>query len=287
MEYECSCPRGQRVTPDGKSCVDRNECLDNPCQNNGQCVNRDTAERYICHCPSGFSGSNCELMQEEQILRLSMGALAIILLCLLSILIADLVRQESDLPSAWRKRNVIARMVIEVTSLIFGGTDFIIMLAFVLGALLILVLVFVVYNRRREAQIKYPNPDDDVRENIINYEDEGGGEDDMTAFDITPLQIPVPSDPSQPHHAHAAKSGATVIAAGAGHHSLPRAKSSYVSKPVANSNVESFIEDHKSRADNDPSAPPFDDLRNYAYEGGGSTAGSLSSLGSDNDIGPF
>lgn len=38
----------------------------------------------------------------------------------------------------------------------------------------VLVLVFVVYNRRREAQIKYPNPDDDVRENIINYEDEGG-----------------------------------------------------------------------------------------------------------------
>ena len=46
------------------------------------------------------------------------------------------------------------------------------------------------------------------------------------------------------------------------------------------SNVEGFIEDHKVRADNDPSAPPFDDLRNYAYEGGGSTAGSLSSLGS-------
>ena len=52
-----------------------------------------------------------------------------------------------------------------------------------------MVLVFVVYNRRREAQIKYPGPDDDVRENIINYEDEGGGEDDMTAFDITPLQV--------------------------------------------------------------------------------------------------
>ena len=49
-------------------------------------------------------------------------------------------------------------------------------------------------------------------------------------------------------------------------------------------NVESFIEDHKTRADNDPSAPPFDDLRNYAYEGGGSTAGSLSSLGSGKDL---
>lgn len=47
------------------------------------------------------------------------------------------------------------------------------------------------YSRRREAHIKYPGPDDDVRENIINYDDEGGGEDDMTAFDITPLQIPI------------------------------------------------------------------------------------------------
>lgn len=56
---------------------------------------------------------------------------------------------------------------------------------------IVLVLVFVVYNRRREAHIKYPGPDDDVRENIINYDDEGGGEDDMTAFDITPLQIPI------------------------------------------------------------------------------------------------
>ena len=63
----------------------------------------------------------------------------------------------------------------------------------------VLVLVFVVYNRRREAQIKYPGPEDDVRENIINYEDEGGGEDDMTAFDITPLQIPI-ADPSLAHH---------------------------------------------------------------------------------------
>lgn len=55
--------------------------------------------------------------------------------------------------------------------------------------------MFVVYSRRREAHIKYPGPDDDVRENIINYDDEGGGEDDMTAFDITPLQIPIGAMP--------------------------------------------------------------------------------------------
>lgn len=50
--------------------------------------------------------------------------------------------------------------------------------------------------------------------------------------------------------------------------------------PGQEPNVGMFIDDHKKRADSDPNAPPFDDLRNYAYEGGGSTAGSLSSLAS-------
>lgn len=50
--------------------------------------------------------------------------------------------------------------------------------------------------------------------------------------------------------------------------------------PGQEPNVGLFIEEHKKRADSDPNAPPFDDLRNYAYEGGGSTAGSLSSLAS-------
>ncbi|CAH1960185.1 unnamed protein product [Acanthoscelides obtectus] len=207
-----SCGEGRAMSPDSKDCVDKDECLDLPCLNGGRCVNLEPRLRYRCDCPDGFWGENCELVQEGQTLKLSMGALAAILVCLLIILI--------------------------------------------------LVLVFVVYNRRREAHIKYPGPDDDVRENIINYDDEGGGEDDMTAFDITPLQIPIGVPMPE---MTAPKLGFPVLAIG------------------QETNVGIFIEEHKKRADCDPNAPPFDDLRNYAYEGGGSTAGSLSSLASGTD----
>ncbi|XP_043475146.1 neural-cadherin isoform X3 [Leptopilina heterotoma] len=212
-EYDCTCGEGRIPSPDNKGCMDKNECIDYPCLNGGRCINQDPRFRYRCICPAGFWGENCELVQEGQTLKLGMGALAAILVCLLMILV--------------------------------------------------LVLVFVVYNRRRESLIKYPGPDDDVRENIINYDDEGGGEDDMTAFDITPLQIPI---------------GGPIPEMGG---KLPPCKIAYPLGPEPNVGI--FIEDHKKRADSDPNAPPFDDLRNYAYEGGGSTAGSLSSLASGTD----
>ncbi|XP_039483300.1 neural-cadherin isoform X6 [Drosophila santomea] len=215
--YECTCGEGRIMSPDSKGCMDRNECLDMPCMNGATCINLEPRLRYRCICPDGFWGENCELVQEGQTLKLSMGALAAILVCLLIILI--------------------------------------------------LVLVFVVYNRRREAHIKYPGPDDDVRENIINYDDEGGGEDDMTAFDITPLQIPI-GGPMPPELAPM---------------KMPIMYPVMTLMPGQEPNVGMFIEEHKKRADGDPNAPPFDDLRNYAYEGGGSTAGSLSSLASGTD----
>lgn len=74
------------MSPDGKGCTDRNECLDLPCLNGATCINLDPKERYRCRCLDGFWGANCELVQEGQTLKLSMGALAAILVCLLIIL---------------------------------------------------------------------------------------------------------------------------------------------------------------------------------------------------------
>lgn len=45
-------------------------------------------------------------------------------------------------------------------------------------------------------------------------------------------------------------------------------------------NVAYLMEERKQRIDKDPNAPPFDDLRNFTFEGSGSIAESLSSLAS-------
>ena len=79
-----SCGDAKVKTPDEKGCVDRDECLTNPCLNGGVCINREPF--YLCDCPDGYFGENCQFLQQGQIVRLSMGALAAILVCLLVIL---------------------------------------------------------------------------------------------------------------------------------------------------------------------------------------------------------
>lgn len=81
-----SCGEGRIMSTDQKGCMDRNECLDLPCLNGASCINLEPKFRYRCVCLDGFWGENCELVQEGQTLKLSMGALAAILVCLLIIL---------------------------------------------------------------------------------------------------------------------------------------------------------------------------------------------------------
>jgi hypothetical protein len=128
--------------------------------------------------------------------------------------------------------------------------------------LLILVLLLVVYSRRRRV-IREPSPYSDVRENIINYAEEGGGEEDQDRYNIAPLRKPVlPTDDFRQQHAPPVSNGRPTT--------------------PPDANMEDLIRDRVRLADTDPTAPPYDELRAYADEDAMSV-GSLSSLSSDEE----
>ncbi|KAM9713259.1 cadherin-7-like isoform 1-T2 [Menidia menidia] len=135
--------------------------------------------------------------------------------------------------------------------------------------LLVMVLLIVTMRRRRKEPLILEE-ERDIRENIVRYDDEGGGEEDTEAFDMVTLRnLNVIRDPS-------ARRDVTPDTPTFFHY--PSAsRPAYKSLPD-NVVFREFIWERLKDADVDPSAPPYDSLQTYAFEGSGSVAESLSSL---------
>ncbi|XP_074695650.1 cadherin-8 isoform X3 [Strix aluco] len=127
----------------------------------------------------------------------------------------------------------------------------------------VIVVLFVTLRRHKNEPLIIKD-DEDVRENIIRYDDEGGGEEDTEAFDIATLQNPdgingfLPRKDIKPDLQFMPRQGLAPVPNGV--------------------DVDEFINVRLHEADNDPTAPPYDSIQIYGYEGRGSAAGSLSSL---------
>ncbi|XP_020949640.1 cadherin-8 isoform X2 [Sus scrofa] len=127
----------------------------------------------------------------------------------------------------------------------------------------VIVVLFVTLRRHKNEPLIIKD-DEDVRENIIRYDDEGGGEEDTEAFDIATLQNPdgingfLPRKDIKPDLQFMPRQGLAPVPNGV--------------------DVDEFINVRLHEADNDPTAPPYDSIQIYGYEGRGSVAGSLSSL---------
>ncbi|XP_029003341.1 cadherin-7a [Betta splendens] len=135
--------------------------------------------------------------------------------------------------------------------------------------LLVMVLLIVMMRRRRKEPLILEE-ERDIRENIVRYDDEGGGEEDTEAFDMVTLRnLNVIRDPSV--RRDVTPDTPTFF------HYPSGTRPSYKSLPD-NVVFREFIWDRLKDADVDPSAPPYDSLQTYAFEGSGSVAESLSSL---------
>uniref|UniRef100_A0A8C2EIF8 Cadherin-1 n=1 Tax=Cyprinus carpio TaxID=7962 RepID=A0A8C2EIF8_CYPCA len=132
--------------------------------------------------------------------------------------------------------------------------------------LLLLLLLLLLFIRRKSSSIKKPLllEDDDIRDNVCCYNEEGGGEDDQN-YDLGVLHRGLDNRPQ------VLRNDVVPIF-------LPAPQ--YRPRPANPEEISTFIGYNLKTADEDPTAPPYDSLLVFDYEGGGSIAGSLSSINS-------
>uniref|UniRef100_A0A8D2JCE2 Cadherin domain-containing protein n=1 Tax=Varanus komodoensis TaxID=61221 RepID=A0A8D2JCE2_VARKO len=133
-------------------------------------------------------------------------------------------------------------------------------------ALLLLLLLLLLFMRRRKV-VKEPllPPEDDTRDNVFYYGEEGGGEEDQD-YDLSQLHRGLDARPE------------VVLRNDVAPTLLPAPQ--YRPRPANPDEIGNFIHENLKAADTDPTAPPYDSLLVFDYEGSGSDAGSISSLGS-------
>ncbi|XP_036234483.1 cadherin-19 [Molothrus ater] len=140
----------------------------------------------------------------------------------------------------------------------------------VLACILIFLVFFLAIVTIRQQQQKKPpfsEKMEEFRENIVSYDDEGGGEEDTEAFDISALRTRTVMRTHKPRKKMASEIQSLY------RQSLQVGPDSAIFRQ--------FISEKLEEANTDPSVPPYDSLQTYAFEGTGSLAGSLSSLGSN------
>ncbi|TRY64613.1 hypothetical protein DNTS_017036 [Danionella cerebrum] len=135
----------------------------------------------------------------------------------------------------------------------------------ILLCVLILLMIVVLFSGLKKQRRKEPLiiSKEDVRDNVVSYNDEGGGEEDTQAFDIGTLRHPEVIESN--------KLRRDIIP----EMLFPYHRPSPMKECV---DVRDFIINRLQENDTDPFAPPYDSLATYAYEGNGSIAESLSSL---------
>ncbi|XP_051921985.1 neural-cadherin [Hippocampus zosterae] len=255
-KHQCRCPSGQVILTDesgAERCVP-SPCGPASCRNGGACQPL-SADSFRCRCQEGFRGQRCELGQYRghRLAALSPSSILAISMCLL-VFFAVLVAV-----TVWNQKGSRNK-----------------------------------FRKRGVYHIPTEHESwEDVRENILNYNEEGGGEQDQKGYDMTELKRPLRSSLSQSSSCTTAPliksspgSQEEVRPPGAScapYLSIPQPHlHTHPPPPPSSSRSHVDFKSYVSRivweADQDEGAFPEDVFHRWREEGSGTPAGSLSSL---------
>ncbi|XP_067331080.1 cadherin-18-like isoform X1 [Channa argus] len=184
-----------------------------------------------------------------------------------------------------------------------------------IAILFAIVMLFTQIRHKKTSKDPLILSEEDIRENVVTYDDEGGGEEDTEAFDIAALRNPKVSEPHRKFHTYLGREptlygeddevecdeGEIVVLRRKKVRELDYGSYSPESEPAAwfvidcipreisqsapsllldgHDIIQQIIQEKVAKADSDTRGPPYDSLQTYAYEGCGSLTGSVSSLG--------
>ncbi|XP_061450651.1 neural-cadherin-like [Rhineura floridana] len=242
MMHECSCPSGHMLVENvtGQHCI-YTACAQRPC-NFGTCISQ-SASKFRCHCPDGYSGHNCEITLAifHKDAGLSFSSMFAICICFLALLV---LLSGVLLWTRWKSHKSVNGGIYHATTC---HDDL-----------------------------------EDIRENILNYNEEGGGEQDQDAYNMAELQMSLQTSPAYSLYQ---KKGKRVEL----HNPLscefsPKERLEALSAGLGSSfssiDFECYLSGVVRHMDQQHHALPCDSLQVFYTEGECSEASSLSSLGS-------
>ncbi|XP_006274014.3 neural-cadherin [Alligator mississippiensis] len=243
-KYECRCPAGKVQVTDNLTGLKR--CATSPCghwtcRNGGTCV-AQSQDKAVCRCPEGYKGRWCEISQVKAGRPVGLSSGSILAISMcLLVFLALLVSY-----TVWSQ----------------WGTS-----GFRKGG---------IYHIRETHESW-----EDVRENVFNYNEEGGGEHDQNTYDIDELKKPLQNSPQfssgtdAPHfRTHTGPEKRSL-------QERPHRKQSR-SVDANIPDLREYISQIVWDADHNLDSLPADTVHFYCLEGQCSPAGSLSSLDSAN-----
>ncbi|XP_015711387.1 neural-cadherin-like [Coturnix japonica] len=241
-KYECRCPAGKVEVTDNLTGL--RHCTSSPCghwtcRNGGTCV-AQSQDKTICQCPEGYKGRWCEISQVKAGRPVGLSSGSILAISMcLLVFLALLVSY-----TVWSQ---------------WGSSGF------------------------RKGGI-YHIPEEresweDVRENVFNYNEEGGGEHDQNAYNVDELKKPLRNIP---HFSLRAAFPYSRTPTRPKRVSVPnRAQQKQSTSAVSGvPDLKEYFSQIIRDADNDLQNLPADTIHFYCLEGECPLAASLSSLNS-------